>query len=331
MKQILPNTINQENVGLFFYNHNRNAIEDVRLLLFSNLEKYHPSISIAVRRILAERLKTSHSPLLAEMYPHILNDLLPGINQRELKNVSAQWLAGYVLTILVDNNCDMQESINGKLIPPLHLETSKLYRRIAGTKYSELFEELVFDSIKGQIVDTQLQKKGGHWNAKIRTARQKNKILSAFSTVIASLMYEKSQADFSMNLSDNLLLSYQLLDDIADFESDYTEGNNTALLCKINTDHRLGVRRQLLNEVILSGTMQSMVRIILKTLKRNMVMLDDYHFVNKKGNAFNYFRRLLDEIEVLGKLLEQYQGQPRLRLALGNSIDRQIRIVCHST
>ncbi|MFA6256290.1 MAG: hypothetical protein WC606_03830 [Candidatus Absconditabacterales bacterium] len=310
--------IHNRNVALLFYKDKEEAIKEIRKTLFANLTKYHPAIAIAVEKLLDERIKKSASPLMGELYPHIVYDLVSGIPAKDFKEVSAQWLAAYVLTVMIDDVYDIDSHLKGALIAPLHLETSKLYKKVVGTRYSDMFDELVFSAIQGQINDSVLQKQMGNHEQKLVSAGNKNKILTAFSCVIASMLSNQPKGDFVINFTNNFLLGFQMLDDISDFESDYSEGNKTYLLSF--EQKKFQNRKTLLEGIILSGTFNKTLDIVLTSLNKGFEMIQ-----NENVLTVSYFHQLIVETKNLKKLISSYTPSKL------DEIDKQIKIICQST
>ena len=200
----------------FFYQHESTILE-TRKKLYSNLIGYNFNIAAQVQMLLENRANSSQSPLMGELYPCILHELVPGLENEVALDIAAAWLATYLLIVLVDNSTDKKEKIDGIIFAALHLESSKLQTFITNKKWLEVFHQSAREAIQGQIKDVELQRVINHDEEKLKAAEEKNKILSALATVYASYASER-EADFMMDITHNFLCGFQMLDDILDFE-----------------------------------------------------------------------------------------------------------------
>jgi len=334
-KRIVNYLSPSSNIALLFYEKNESAIQAVRKKLFTNLQRYHPSIAIAVRKLLDDRTKNAPSPLIGELYPHILGGLVSEIDPEIFQEISAQWLAAYILTIMIDDSFDKGRPIDGALVAPLYLETAKLQKKVSG-KYMAMFEQLTFEAVRGQIRDTKLQREPKRFKEKLDSAKDKNKILSAFSVVVAALIQDSKEADFILNFTDNFLLGFQMLDDLSDFAIDYNSGNRTFLLSKIS--NRTLNNRALLKHLLNSGMLLKTVDLVLVSLNNGMKMLDKKKDAPQSssyfdhGDSYLYFFRLTDEVKELRKLILDYSvAAGMLRKQILVNINAQLATCGQST
>ncbi len=317
--KILPKPFN--NVFSKFYYQHESIILETRKKLYSKLVTYDFNIAVQVQKILENRVNSTSSPLMGELYPCIINELVPGLKKEVALDIAVSWLATYLLIIIVDNSHDKEEEINGIIFAALHLEASKLLLFISNKEWIEKFYQAALEAMQGQIKDIKLQKVTNHDEEKLKTAKQKNKILSALAIVYASHLDEK-KANFITDVTDSFLLGFQMLDDMLDFESDYHEKNRTFLLNGISPEEKALNRQELLEYIIISKKLEETIEQVLLSLnKTRQIISKNVQSCNDNSSII-----LFDEVEkealLLMSLAKNYEPIAKKTVKLKKSIDR---------
>nr|WP_294948791.1 hypothetical protein [uncultured Mucilaginibacter sp.] len=300
------------------YNYHAKNILLVRSKLFSSLEETSPKMTIAAKNILAVKLKTSESdslPRMFELFPWILADL-SGLNKKKCQNISISWLSIYLYIIFLDDHLDVKTDLKPEEFIGTSLLAQKgllsLFKIVNGTKYEKVFNKSLMSSASGQLTDV-LEKAVICNNEidKVHSASGKNSILIACAGAIAASGSKKS--DFIIALTQKLLLSIQLLDDLADFEQDFKQGNITILLNE--TAKKLGVtqvpieRKTLLEEIVLSNALLNVLKVVEQSLKAAMILISKNSPAKKGKNPSRvFFQELQSETSIFIEFLVQCGG-----------------------
>lgn len=173
--------------------------------------QYGSAFCKALRAKLDERIHTSPSPLLGELWPHFLRSLfpVPGKQEELFENLLPNWYALYLLVLLLDDGVDENKPVDAAIITPLLFEALDLFPD----------KQLLKQSLRGQLQDM-----------KNNVAPEKNAFLRSFASAMNSITTHPDlvleDAVSGMSMMDFL----QILDDIADIEADYGKKKVTTLI-----------------------------------------------------------------------------------------------------
>jgi len=195
-----------------------------------NLEKTSISLGEGGRKILLRKLNSSASPPIGELIPWILKDLF-NIPNSMVKTVAIGWLEIYLYTTLIDDLLDNKrvaepdELLAGSLM--FHDGVLRLSKMVAGTKYESVLKESLHKAAEYQLLDV-TKKFNTDPSLKEKIAEGKNLVLLACAVALASGSPNKQTR--MIDFTKSIILGLQYLDDIADWEEDYKNGNFTKLL-----------------------------------------------------------------------------------------------------
>ncbi len=224
--------VESSNPSFLAYLHYEREVISVRDSLFSSLHSKSDRIAAAAEKIFDKKINNINQggiPHLFEIFPWLLRDLT-NLDYVKSHEISINWLALYLYVTFLDDHLDNKSKIEPDefIAASVLAQTSliNLFKIVDKTKYEDLFKESLIRSAEYELKDVIEQALVYDESfTKSESASGKNAILLACAGAIAASTDRES--DFIINITRELLLSVQLLDDLTDFEEDLNHGNIT--------------------------------------------------------------------------------------------------------
>lgn len=304
--------------SLLFFDHENN-INSVRKSLLSNLKKRSLPIATGIENILnrkKDEAKNKNLPHLFELFPWLLKDLT-GLDHEKTYEIAINWLSLYLYISLMDDYLDFEmeikadEFIGSSFLA--HNGLINLFKIVNETRYEKIFSDSLFSSAKYQLNDVLVKPISyGESFEKAESASGKNSVLVACAGAVAASC--ENNSEFVIDLTQELLLSIQLLDDLADFEEDLINNNITILLNGIFTHNRMELknitRSEIIHQLIISKSLLNVITRIESSLSTSIsLILSRAQSQINSTSTFIYITSLFDEVFMLRTFLEVYQNE----------------------
>lgn len=290
---------NNINPSVSFFELYKNKIIDCRTALFFELDKAAPEFGDEARKILDIKLQSNNNPLMGELFPWIIKDLIDG-DEVVTHDISVGWLAIYLYTLFLDEYVDNPKPlssikfITGSLLAKEGL--LKISHFTSNTPYESLIADSLTHSALNQQLDVNHHNKTTNSDFKELYSEGKNYVVLACAGALAS--QNTKYADFIINFAKHMLLTLQYLDDIADFEVDYNSGNLTVLLNYAFEDQHKFLnslesvkKKELLGELIKTGALQRVVNKIV-TLLEQIISSMNQNNIDERKSSFKFINSL---------------------------------------
>ncbi len=219
-----------QNPTINCYRENESKIQETRDFVFMNMEKRSHRLSVGAQKIHERIINSSRIPTLGELVPWIIHGLF-GTDLNKTKQVAIGWLEVYLYTSLIDDIIDNQrvpeadELLAGSVL--FQDGVLRLQKLVHGTKYEQVLSNALFQSADFEILDAFSQSEKTP-QTKRKIAEGKNFILLACAAALAA--NNKYNGEQTMKFTSAIITGFQFLDDIADWEEDYKNGNYTKLI-----------------------------------------------------------------------------------------------------
>jgi len=270
---------NLGNVGnpsaILFHAHEKNILS-VRETLFASISSISVPMAKAAEDILMRKIDQAggkSTVRLFEIFPWVLKDLAD-LSWHKTHDVSVNWLAVYLYVTFLDDHLDSKTNIKAEEFLGASILAQKgllnLFKVVHGTKYESLFTNALLSSASSQLTDVleQAEVKTEQFG-KASSASGKNNILIACAGALAAAC--NTDSPFIIDFTKKLLLAVQLLDDLADFEEDFSRNNVTILLNDIyERNHDLQSkysRKDILSKLVESGSLLNVIKRISNSMQ----------------------------------------------------------------
>ncbi|MEO6239798.1 MAG: hypothetical protein ABIQ40_00615 [Bacteroidia bacterium] len=327
---------------LLFKSH-EHSILSTRQALFSFITEKSPAMGVATNKILHRKLEQASKdnlPVMFELFPWIIKDLT-GIGQRKINDISINWLALNLYVAFLDDHLDSKTEIKAEEFLGASILAHKglinLFKIVHGTEFEKLFNDSLFSAAHFQLEDVLSQSKiSRNKFSKLKSAYGKNGILIACAGALAAAKLEK--ADFIIDLTKSMLLSVQLLDDLADFESDFKQNNITTLLNDVATKRKKKYfplkRRKIISDFISTGALLRVTQKVEQSLSTSVTLIENNVSGRTKSNpSYRFFTTLYVEVVSMRNLLEglssKFKAMPtKEKRAAITEVDKSISKIC---
>lgn len=303
------------NPSILFYNKYEGNIIKTRESLFHELNNVSSDFGNEARKILEAKLKSnSNIPLLGELFPWIINDLV-NADPKTTHKVSVGWLAIYLYTLFLDEHVDNPKQLDptkfmaGSLLASTGL--LKISRFTNNTPFEGYIDKAFSHSAKNQHLDILFQKENADLHFKENYSEGKNYIVLACAGALAA--QNSNYAEFIIQFTKKLLLTLQYLDDICDYEEDFATQNFTVLLSDTFQNNKEFIHsfksysnRELLSELIGSGALQRVVKKVISLLNQSVLLIQRNNLPNNKASV-EFFYTLLLHCQSLNSYLNKNQ------------------------
>ena len=304
--------VNHSNPSFLIYYHYESQILSVRNSLFSSLKTKSERIAASAEKILEKKLNSKCEkglPHLFEIFPWLLKDLT-NLDHAKAHVISVNWLALYMYVSFLDDHLDLKTRIEPDefIAASVLAQTSliNLFKTVANTKYEELFRDSLICSAKYELKD--IMEQAMIYNdifSKSESASGKNAILFACAGAVAAST--ENNSDFIIDLTRELLLSVQLLDDLTDIDEDIARGNITIPLNDVvgKLDSTALNRTTIIGLMLQSKSLYYILERIESSLS-NMITLihTSSGNIHASNSAFVYFQNLLTNVSQLRLYIE---------------------------
>ena len=229
------------NPSLFIYKQYETQILSTRKGLVSSLSSKSKDIGTAAQKLLERKIAEGDEkgiPHLFEIFPWLLSDLTD-LDSTKVQEISINWLGLYLYISFLDDHLDLNTRIEPDefIAASVLAQTSllNLFKIVDNTKYEELFKDSLIASANHELKDV-VEKELVYNNdfTKAESASGKNSILLVCAGAVAAS--SKNNSEFIIDITRELLLTAQLLDDLTDIEEDFKHGNITIPLNSIARD-----------------------------------------------------------------------------------------------
>src|SRR3990170_6843471 len=285
---------------------------EVRSSLLGELDRVSPKISIAAKEMLDDKLMKVNTPLLGELFPWIIQDIT-GLDKDVTKRVAVGWLALYIYTIFLDEYLDGKKEISpeeflaGSLLAKIGL--LNLHEIVIGTKFQNVFDDALIVSADGQLHDVVFKSKQKNMFDLEDTAKKKNYLLMTCASALAALSDENSEVIIEFAMS--LLLIFQYLDDLADWEEDIHDKRITLVfeqlseyLSEIDFVQVFELSHdQVLERLISSGSLIRVLNRISELLSSSLMTIATINYQQDKSPSWKFFLSLEQELNHLQSIL----------------------------
>jgi hypothetical protein len=304
------------NPSLFIYQQYEGQILSTRNNLFVSLNSQSKEIGKATKKILERKFASSNSmglPNLFEIFPWLLKDLT-GLNSVKTCEISLNWLALYLYVSFLDDHLDLKTKIEPDefIAASVLAQTSliNLFKIVDNTKYEVLFKECLIRSAKFELQDVIEQSLVCIDSfTKSESASGKNAILLACAGAIAAS--NENDCDFIVEITHELLLCVQLLDDITDFEEDLKRGNITIPLNDFIREVKpSNLSKNTMFEFMLQSN--SLIKVLARieiSLTKVVDLIHTYCInIQQTNPALQYFLAMLNKVGQLKLYIESIEG-----------------------
>jgi hypothetical protein len=242
-----------------------------RLQLLRQVRQISPSLADQVSKILLMR-RSLTNVAIGEVWPWVMGDLVCAPRQK-LREIAKAWLAIYVYSLLLDKACDEPQGLTGveNLAGALLFEIGygDFSKMTSGTPWHQTIRNSIRVSIRDQELELRIAGRPNLLSLKRRACSGKNSGLLMTSAALAACSNVNGRA--LGQFTKQILLSFQYLDDLTDFESDWRSKNFTPLLVYARKalkgrENTTTDRAGLLEALVDSGAL----RIILSTCERSI-------------------------------------------------------------
>jgi len=226
-----PTSVDPKTNPIFpLFERMRADVTTTRQKLFDELTSASSDSGFLIEQFFNEEQSSNITPGLGELLPWILGELA-GTRRSAIDGVAVGWLGVYVYGILIDQRADAGRNLDAEeqLASLLLLSTGlrKLYRAVSGTSYESCFSEHLEAAVRGQLDDLRSNRELSS-AIRLRYTIAKNSSLLCAAVAITAVTEEPKFP--VLRFTKQLRLALQLLDDIADWESDACSNNHTILL-----------------------------------------------------------------------------------------------------
>jgi hypothetical protein len=332
------------NPTIHFYKSYEKNIFDTREALFNDLSRISCEFGNEARLILEAKLKSNNNiPLLGELFPWIIKDLING-DSKMTHSISVGWLAIYLYTLFLDEYLDNpkqlqpEKFLTGSLLASTGL--LRISRFTNNTPYEKYIEDALSFSAKNQRLDLLFQSEKVDLNFKESYSEGKNYVILACAGALAAK--NSKHSDFIIQFTEKLLLSLQYLDDICDYQKDFIEKNYTVLLSDtfqnrpdFTTTLKTYSNRELLSELIKTGSLRRVLNKLITLLNQSIILINNQSKIDKKASV-ELFYALKFNCLALSNYLEENQDQFALlpnksQVVILDKVEKYITIIAQSS
>lgn len=332
------------NPSIYFYRNYEGSILRTRESLFAELDGISSDFGNEARKILKDKLlSNNNNPLMGELFPWIIKDLINADNETTHK-ISVGWLAIYLYTIFLDEYVDNPKPIEttkfiaGSILAKTGL--LKISHLTNNTPYDSFIDKAFSFSAKNQQLDSKFQNKITDIDFKEKYSEGKNHIVLVCAGALAS--QNSQHAEFITEFSKHLLLTLQYLDDIADYKEDFEAKNYTVLLNEAFKSHpyflnsqKTITSRELLSELIITGALQRVIQKVITLLDQSILLLSQNNLTITKSAA-EFFYSLQAQCQAINIHLKKYQSKFKnlsleKRDFILDNIEERIAIIAQSS
>ncbi len=332
------------NPSFLAYLHYEHEVLSVRSGLFSSLHSKSDRIAVAAEKILEKKISAINQkgvPNLFEIFPWLLRDLT-NLDYEKSHEISINWLALYLYVTFLDDHLDNKSKIEPDefIAASVLAQTSliNLFKIVDNTKYEDLFKECLIRSadyeLKDIIEQTVVYSESF---AKSDSASGKNAILLACAGAVAAST--EIESDFIVDITRELLLSVQLLDDLTDFEEDLNQGNITIPLNDIARDLKetSSSRSVILGLMLHSKSLFKVVEQIEFSLAKVVALIHKSNAIISQSNpALLYFIAMHSKVNLLRLYIKSIEDSfENLSLNMQDKVKSELaaklnEIYCHT-
>lgn len=210
----------------------RDHVARARARMVDRVATVAPELLSYLTGFLERRAAHGWLPSVGEAWPWLLAELT-GIDAEIANRVGPSWLALYWYTLIIDSQCDNfpapvppGETLMGTLLFELGLCDMLSLTTLDESR--QLVRSSIHEALRNQMRDVQARTVAPSTDAQWAASALKNSGFVAGAAALASM----ANVDPStlLRFSRSVLLALQHLDDLADYQGDFTEGNPTPLL-----------------------------------------------------------------------------------------------------
>jgi hypothetical protein len=326
------------NPSVSFYESYKENILGCRESLFLELDKTSPDFGKEARKILDAKLQSNNNPLMGELFPWIIKDLIDGDNLITHK-ISVGWLAIYLYTLFLDEYVDNPHPLDSKKFITGSLLAKEGLLKIAHFTCNTPYESFVNDSLTHSALNQQLDVKyqNKRINSKFKDSYSEGKNYVVLACAGALAAQNSKYADFIIQFTQRLLLTFQYLDDLSDYYEDFHCHNFSVLLNDAFQDNlsysqlsKSYSKTDILNKLIDSGSLAKVTRKIISFLQETLSFVDDNKLIEKTSekSSVKFINELVDQCLILNNYLI-YPSKDRADFL--RKIEKQIIIIAEGT
>lgn len=291
------------NLANILFQAHKSNVYSVRTEIFSSLKDGSGGINFDAEEILIRKNEFDSNTLrFYEIFPWFLSDLT-GLDHSKTHEIAVNWLSMYFYITILDDYLDDGVEIKAKdFIGTAHLAQKgllNLFKNVCNTKYEKIFNESLLASAKYQLEDTLYSSaRNLKPGTRMETSAGKNSILIICASAFAA---SKFGSDSILEITKELLLTVQYLDDLADFEGDYTKHNFTELLKGLSFKSELNNNQfskyDLIEKMLLSGSIEEILKNIENGTSRAIQVVTKNHLSFSSQNpSIIYLNSLIMEV-----------------------------------
>lgn len=250
---------------MYFLQEHRSEMLATRASLLSQLEETSLPLARVVERLFEARDKLD-PPAVGEAWPWLVADLA-NLSNEKVRDVAKAWLALYTYALLLDETCDESgantdpsTALAGALL--FESGVGDFYELTHGSRWHYVARRGLRDAIRYQETDVRDAGNIRNLGSKRKAAAGKNTGFVLCTAALAAT--NKIDGDVLDRFARSVLLAFQHLDDIADFEVDWRSRNFTPILVSggdqvMKLDPKGHSKREVLIALISSGALQSVL------------------------------------------------------------------------
>lgn len=325
------------NPSKIFCDNIRPDVERTRAFLIEDVTRMSSCWLKGMQSLINKRLIDSNTPVLGELIPWMLSDLFE-LEIDQVQDIATAWLKVYLYTCLIDDLLDEEAifSPDEVLVSSLLFQegSATLFNVVRNTKYEALLKDAFYLSAEGELQDLKEQHIP-HANKAI-AAKKKNYVLLACSAALAARSNERGNT--IVEFSEAILLGLQYLDDIADWENDFSNGNYTKLLSQ-GLAHEVGStkiksRKVLLGDLVETGALNNLLSETASILKKAiLIALPDNKDDSTAGRIF--LVGLYDSVRIAENVVNEARRNLKLpgndRSKILDNVERVLEKIAQSS
>ena len=323
-----------------FLRAHEHDMRQARAELLIELRKASRPLARTVLRVLRTRVNLN-PPAVGEGWPWLVGDLanLPAL---QVHAIAKAWLALYLYALALDKTCDDREAIptpldvlGGALL--FEIGVGDFCTITAGSEWQAVARDSFRTAIRHQEADVRLSRDTSDLRVKCESAAGKN---SGFRMCTAALAATTAiDGRVLDDFAQSILLAFQHLDDIADFEIDWRCDNYTPLLVRgksalARLETANAGRLDILAALVRSGALFATLNEIKNGIASGLSRLTDRYGNPRRSAATEFFRNLtlaidaaLRTLEAAGHLLESRTAAPAACFLALRDLEERLRFV----
>ncbi|MCG8092943.1 MAG: hypothetical protein JAZ17_04815 [Candidatus Thiodiazotropha endolucinida] len=302
------------NPSKIFYERIKPNVDRTRAFVVADVTNMSAFLLDGAQSLVNKRLKKNNVPVLGELIPWMLSDLFE-LEPVQVQDIATAWLKVYLYTCLIDDLLDEEARFSPEEILTSSLlfqeGSAALFNVVRDTKYETLLKKSFYLSAEGELQDLSQQQDIAA--NKSSTSIKKNYVLLSCAAALAARADKRGNA--IVEFSEAILLGLQYLDDIADWEQDFENGNYTKLLSQgIDFETELTTtpsRKRMLSSLVETGALSDLLFETSSILEKAILIALPHRLDNSSAGGI-YLVSLYDSVMAAVDVVKEARRNLRL-------------------